>query len=269
MDKLEPLQELLRLDYPGNSAFDSPKAVGRVGVGGVVLGAALGAHAVLLVLAAWRRDLALFQWCLYAVALSGFHVSEFAVTAVCQPARASYDSMLINHSPAYTAAALASWLEFWLEYLLCPSLKGRPAAMAAGVALVAAGQFLRGAAMWTAGANFAHVIMRTKDPSHRLVTHGVYSRLRHPSYCGWFWWSVGTQVLLGNPVCVLAYAAAAYAFFSTRVPFEEATLLHFYGDEYRAYLGRTWIGIPGVVGCPAGTGTAAAAAEASGKEHGH
>lgn len=35
----------------------------------------------------------------------------------------------------------------------------------------------------------------TKAETHQLVTHGVYSIVRHPSYVGWFWWSVGTQVI--------------------------------------------------------------------------
>jgi len=37
-------------------------------------------------------------------------------------------------------------------------------------------------------------------PNHRWI--------RHPAYCGWLIWSVGTQVLLVNPVCILAFTAA-------------------------------------------------------------
>ncbi|CAN0453530.1 unnamed protein product, partial [Hapterophycus canaliculatus] len=35
---------------------------------------------------------------------------------------------------------------------------------------------------------------RQREESHQLVTSGVYRFLRHPSYFGWFWWSLGTQV---------------------------------------------------------------------------
>lgn len=35
---------------------------------------------------------------------------------------------------------------------------------------------------------------RQREDSHQLVTRGVYRFLRHPSYFGWFWWSLGTQV---------------------------------------------------------------------------
>ena len=59
-----------------------------------------------------------------------------------------------------------------------------------------------------AGSNFDHIVQSNKDSGHQLVTTGVYTYLRHPSYCGWFWWSIGTQVLLCNPLCIVAYAVA-------------------------------------------------------------
>ena len=34
-------------------------------------------------------------------------------------------AFLINQSKAYMIAAAASWVEFWVEYFLFPSLKGR------------------------------------------------------------------------------------------------------------------------------------------------
>lgn len=39
-----------------------------------------------------------------------------------------------------------------------------------------------------------------------MVTSGMYTYLRHPGYFGWFLWSVGTQVLLCNPICAVAFA---------------------------------------------------------------
>lgn len=37
-----------------------------------------------------------------------------------------------------------------------------------------------------------------KHRDHVLVTHGLYSLCRHPSYVGWFYWSIGTQVWYNN-----------------------------------------------------------------------
>ena len=92
--------------------------------------------------------------------------------------------------------------------------------------------------------HFAHRVATQKPQHHRLVTTGVYSVLRHPSYCGWFWWSLGTQVLLANPVCLFLYALLSWRFFRDRIPFEEATLGAFYPREYPSYRARTHVGIP-------------------------
>lgn len=47
--------------------------------------------------------------------------------------------------------------------------------------------------------NFKFVqVQCEKNAGHVLVTHGVYSIFRHPSYVGWFYWSIGTQVSSGN-----------------------------------------------------------------------
>lgn len=63
-----------------------------------------------------------------------------------------------------------------------------------GVILCIVGEGFRKLAMLTAGRNFTHLIQFQKRAHHELITHGIYSLFRHPSYVGWFWWSVGTQV---------------------------------------------------------------------------
>ena len=97
------------------------------------------------------------------------------------------------------------------------------------------------------------------------LTLFVASTLRHPAYFGFFWWSVGTQLLLCNPLCVVAYAAASWHFFSGRircvqrfrlgltakggdfwraVRYEEGLLRQFFGARYVEYCSRTTVGIP-------------------------
>ena len=51
-------------------------------------------------------------------------------------------------------------------------------------------------------------------------------------------------MLLCNPLCVLAYAAATWYFFYDRIPHEEELLHDFFGDAYRQYKQKTHIGIP-------------------------
>ena len=76
------------------------------------------------------------------------------------------------------------------------------------------------------------------------MTWGVYSVFRHPAYVGWFFWSIGTQLLLGNPLCFCLYGYASVRFFRDRIPFEEATLIKQYGAEYERYMAKTYVGIP-------------------------
>lgn len=116
--------------------------------------------------------------------------------------------------------------------------------MFSGVILSLAGLLLRMLAMWTCGSNFNHIIMATRDEGHELVTNGVYSILRHPSYTGWFWWTVGGQLLLCNPICFIGFYAASIIFFTGRIEYEEKLLRSFYPDTYPAYIGRTHLGIP-------------------------
>jgi len=110
--------------------------------------------------------------------------------------------------------------------------------------LVFGGQFIRSLSMYTAGSNFHHGIRYKKTANHELITYGIYTHLRHPAYFGWFWWSVGTQILLRNPISVICYALASWMFFHFRIREEEKTLIHIFGDDYIRYQKRTYIGIP-------------------------
>ncbi len=79
-----------------------------------------------------------------------------------------------------------------------------------------------------------------------LVTNGVYSICRHPSYFGWFVWSIGTQIVLINPVSYVGFYFAGVYFFKDRVPDEEFFLVQFFGDDYVDYALQTPILIPDV-----------------------
>ncbi|KAJ1458121.1 isoprenylcysteine carboxyl methyltransferase putative [Pelagophyceae sp. CCMP2097] len=225
--------------------FGSKHGVGCTALAGLGLGFVGGVHAAIAVYAAWGGSTALSAWSAYAFALCFFHASEFLTTALFKPRDVSFDSWLLDHSLEYKLAALASALEFWIERYFFPTLKQTfPITMALGLCVVVLGNGVRMVAMWQCGENFSHVIMTSRDDKHKLVTDGVYAYLRHPAYFGWFWWSVGTQVLLSNPICFIGYFWASRAFFAHRIPYEEATLHHFYPVEYAAYVRRSRIGIP-------------------------
>jgi protein-S-isoprenylcysteine O-methyltransferase Ste14 len=79
---------------------------------------------------------------------------------------------------------------------------------------------------------------------HRLVTGGIYRRIRHPMYTA-FWLMAAAQALLlpnwvAGPAGLIGFG---FLFFS-RVGPEERLMEAAFGDEYRAYAARTKRVIP-------------------------
>ena len=72
-----------------------------------------------------------------------------------------------------------------------------------GLVMITIGHFFRAGAEFTAAKSFHHIVQEEKATTHTLVTRGVYSIVRHPSYFGWMIWAVGLQVLLGNPLSII------------------------------------------------------------------
>uniref|UniRef100_A0AAV1TJ67 Protein-S-isoprenylcysteine O-methyltransferase n=1 Tax=Peronospora matthiolae TaxID=2874970 RepID=A0AAV1TJ67_9STRA len=240
-----------------SEAFCSDRGLGKVALAALALGVFMTSHVSLLLYAdfvalpdpsigptAGLRWRCLEQWGFYALALGFFHLMEFLLTAAYRPTKVSYESFLLNHSREYHLALLLSCLEFWLELCFVPGWKLHPLVRPVGLTLVVIGQFFRMAAMSTAANNFSHRIEYFKRKEHELVTNGVYRFIRHPSYLGWFWWIVGSQILLANPICAVGYTVVAWSFFHDRIPYEERLLLGFFPDEYPAYKARTFSGIP-------------------------
>lgn len=163
-----------------------------------------------------------------------YHVDEF-----------NWSSYLLYHSGAYTIAFTIALVEFFLEYFFFPSFKELLAYrlwfIFFGIVSVS-GLHLRHLSFREAGSNFHHLIRWQKTPSHKLVTSGVYSLDRHPSYSGYFFFSLASQIILMNPISFLIYFLALKKFFTERVQEEEESLEMIFGEEYQVYKGR--------VGCP-------------------
>ena len=120
---------------------------------------------------------------------------------------------------------MTATLEYLVEVYFFPNFKLRVSAFPtlAGLLLVLIGQITRTLAMVHAGTNFNHLVQRQRRPGHVLVTHGIYAWLRHPSYFGYFWWGLGTQLLLANPLCFITYAVVLWRFFNERIRREPPT----------------------------------------------
>lgn len=193
----------------------------------------------------------LCQWCTYAMALCTFHLLEFFTTAIYNPSVASSESFLVNHSVPYTAAFLTSLLEFWTRFLLGWQYSYNynnniawHTFLFLALPMILVSQTLRSVAMATAGESFNHIIQTYRHDNHKLVTSGIYRYLRHPSYVGFYYWSVGSQLLLGNWLHATAFCVVSWRFFAIRIPYEEESLCKHFPDEYPSYMKETWIGIP-------------------------
>ncbi|XP_031830185.1 isoprenylcysteine carboxylmethyltransferase ste14 [Nomia melanderi] len=184
----------------------------------------------------------------YIIVLATFHYSEFLSIAWTNPSSLSIDSFILNHSIAYGVAACSSWVEFIVERQYLPGIKEPSFISYFGLTLCICGEVLRKLAMFTAKHNFNHIIQSEKMDNHELVTHGVYKFCRHPSYMGWFYWSIGTQLILQNPFCLLAYTVASWKFFHVRILLEEITLLYFFGQDYADYQKSVGTGLPFISG---------------------
>jgi protein-S-isoprenylcysteine O-methyltransferase Ste14 len=81
---------------------------------------------------------------------------------------------------------------------------------------------------------------------HALVTQGVYRHVRHPMYVGFWFWALAQALLLPNWFAGFAGFVGFGILFFGRVAREEQMMLEYFGDDYRAYMARTYRLIPGI-----------------------
>ena len=179
----------------------------------------------------------------FILAIIFFHVSEYFL-AVYIHGRTNVTMRSLLISKNYIVAMICSVLEYCLELTFFPGLKEYWWISNLGLAMVVIGEIIRKVAMITAGRAFTHLIKIHHEEHHTLVTHGIYQFMRHPGYCGFFIWSVGTQIMLLNPICTPAFAVVVWKFFAGRVPYEEFFLRRFFENEYDDYAQRVPSGIP-------------------------
>jgi protein-S-isoprenylcysteine O-methyltransferase Ste14 len=82
---------------------------------------------------------------------------------------------------------------------------------------------------------------------HSLVTEGTYKYVRHPMYAAFWLWALAQAVLLPNWIAGFAGIAGFGTLYLLRVGREERMLLETFGNDYRAYMNRTWRIIPRLI----------------------
>jgi protein-S-isoprenylcysteine O-methyltransferase len=75
-------------------------------------------------------------------------------------------------------------------------------------------------AFFTAKSNFTHKIAYQKKPMHKLVKNGIYSILRHPSYTGFFYYTLFSMIFIGNWLSAILFSLMLSVFFEDRIRYE-------------------------------------------------
>ncbi|EFQ99203.1 protein-S-isoprenylcysteine O-methyltransferase [Nannizzia gypsea CBS 118893] len=241
-------REVDRSNLPGGN-----RSLAGISIRSFLLGQAAGLCSLLTLMLIYHSN-AIWRAPFFITCLAVFHFLEFYITAAYSTPFATVSAFLLSsNGAAYNIAHSSAIAECILSHLFLPDgyLKwtsvlfgGVRVQVIAGLVMVLVGQVIRSLAMVQAGSNFTHTIQTQRREEHVLVKSGLYSILRHPSYFGFFWWGLGTQLVLGNFVCFIGYALVLWKFFSSRIYREENLLIGFFGNEYVEYKRRSWVGIP-------------------------
>ena len=124
------------------------------------------------------------------------------------------------------------------DYPLCPI------PLIAGTLCLALGLWLFHRSHADLGTNWS-ITLEIRE-GHRLVTQGVYRRIRHPMYAALFIYSLGQVLALPNWIAGPSYLVTFGILFALRVGFEERMMVEEFGDEYREYMRKSQRLVPGV-----------------------
>lgn len=87
------------------------------------------------------------------------------------------------------------------------------------------------------GREFSQTLELKED--HRLVTTGLYSRIRHPMYTAIFLVAIAQLLLIGNVVVAPAFLIGFTILYLARIGHEEQMMLEHFGKAYHDYCLRT------------------------------
>jgi protein-S-isoprenylcysteine O-methyltransferase Ste14 len=112
-----------------------------------------------------------------------------------------------------------------------------------GIAVLFAGSIMRIAPVFVLGKRFSGLV--AIQPGHRLVTTGLYSVIRHPSYVGLMLGALGFALTFRSGIGVIL-ALLNLVPLMARIRSEERLLAAQFGEEYEAWRRHTWRLVPGI-----------------------
>jgi protein-S-isoprenylcysteine O-methyltransferase Ste14 len=120
----------------------------------------------------------------------------------------------------------------------------RSGPLVAGVACFVTGLWLFYRSHADLGTNWS-ITLEIRE-QHRLITEGIYRRIRHPMYSALVLYSLGHALVIPNWVAGPSNLVAFLILFALRIRPEEKMMAAEFGSEYTAYAARTRRLVPGI-----------------------
>ncbi|KAJ8663456.1 hypothetical protein O0I10_000696 [Lichtheimia ornata] len=190
------------------------------------------------VAAAWLSSTPQMGLFLLAVAL--FHFADYLATSIYQVHKLDLQAYLfMNKQHCYEGYHAIAWLEFAIEYYHFPSLKRIGLLNYMGFGLVVIGLLCRVLAIMSPRYQNA-----SKSAQRPLDTNGIYRMIRHPYFFGLYWWAIGVQITLLNPVGLAIFVFMLHDTLSQRIKLEDQNLQRLYHDIWNNYKAATPTWLP-------------------------
>ena len=149
-----------------------------------------------------------------------------------------------HKTPLETGLLVLVWIGFFvpLIWLASPALSFAEypltlGPLIAGVVCFVVGLWLFYRSHADLGTNWS-ITLEVRE-QHRLITRGVYHRIRHPMYSALVLYSLGHALVIPNWVAGPSNLVAFAILFTLRVHAEEQMMSDTFGDEYETYAART------------------------------
>jgi protein-S-isoprenylcysteine O-methyltransferase Ste14 len=143
-----------------------------------------------------------------------------------------------------SAGMLLPWLWLATPALAFADYSTHPLALIVGTVLLGWGLWLLHRTNGDLGSNWSASLELKED--HRLVTEGVYRRIRHPMYLSLLLFAAGQTLALPNYVAGPTSLVAMIILVVFRLPAEERLMLEAFGEDYEAYQQRSSRLVPGL-----------------------
>ena len=162
------------------------------------------------------------------------HFLQLAMTREQKPGRGREWLSTGYLAASYLTAAYFAYMS--LRGLAYPTIRQLIA-----LGLVLSALLLRFAALYQLGDNFSYQLRIARD--HRLVTHGIYSRIRHPLHLAFFTEVLGMALISFELIPLIAAGVLIFVIIH-RNREEDLALETRFGEQFRQYKNSTSSMVP-------------------------